>query len=118
MHEQQGSDNTCYRALSATDVRDAECTAKSLLGRMASCSHSILSVVPHPNGGSGGSFTPRHAFWKVRAFVGPKGVTFPSTTGENRGNSKQMVVRRQSYSWEHVLSTETSVRLLGVPHKL
>jgi hypothetical protein len=38
--------------------------------------------MPHPNGGSGPTFTPKHTFHQAHAYVGAKGVTFRSTTGE------------------------------------
>jgi hypothetical protein len=36
----------------------------------------------HPNGGKGNRFSPKHSFAQASAFVGTKGVTFRSTTGE------------------------------------
>ena len=36
----------------------------------------------HPNGGSGGKFNAKHSFLEAYGFVGPQGVKFASTTGE------------------------------------
>lgn len=38
--------------------------------------------MPHPRGGQGNRFNPKHSFAQAYAFVGTKGVKFRSTTGE------------------------------------
>ena len=43
---------------------------------------TITLKMAHPNGGSGPTFRTKHSFAKAREFVGTKGVTFRSTTGE------------------------------------
>jgi hypothetical protein len=48
--------------------------------RYSECYH--WPVMAHPEGGSGGTFEPKNPFTKVYDFVGMRGVTFPSTTGE------------------------------------
>ena len=38
--------------------------------------------MPHPNGGKGSWFNPKHSFTEAYVFVGDKGVNFRSTTDE------------------------------------
>ena len=52
----------------------------------------------HPNGGSGSKFDAMHSFSEGYTFVGPRGVTFSSTTGEQ-------ITARQGFTRDKTTTT-------------
>jgi hypothetical protein len=54
--------------------------------------------MPHPAGGSGASFNPRHTFAEAYEFVGRKGLAFRSTMHEK-------IVARQSMAKDRATHT-------------
>jgi hypothetical protein len=59
----------------------------------------------HPARGSGSTFSVKHSFAKAYEFVGSKGVTFRSTTGEridaNQGMARDGITRTIVFVGEH-----------------
>jgi hypothetical protein len=64
-----------------------------------------VTAMAHPARGSGSTFSVKHSFAKAYDFVGSKGATFRSTTGEsiaaNQGVAQDGITRTIVFVGEH-----------------